>query len=205
MALNSGSRTQQARSRDTQERLITATLACLQELGYHGTSISQILKRAGVSRGAWRHHYDSKRELVAAAAESFLRGPIDKVDQLETLLKASPEPLVTLIDFVWEHFYQGTYRDIWLEINVACRTDKALKARVEPVIRSFFNALDQLWPLYYTMAGGTTGPTIEDLMNLTLYTLRGMAVQSVSMDDPAHYRKLRLLWIDLLKPLVRVL
>ena len=200
---NSRKRTQEEKSRDMRQRLIAATLACLQQRGYHGTSISQILDRAGVSRGAWRHHYSSKRDLVAAAAESFLTGPIDKVAELAPLLDASDQPLDTLVEFVWRNFYQGNYRDIWLEINVACRTDPALKARIEPVIRDFFAALDRLWRGNFAPAGEAALP-IEDVMNLTLYAMRGMAIQSVSIDEPGHYRKMRELWIRILSPLVTV-
>jgi AcrR family transcriptional regulator len=203
MVDNPTKRTQEEKSRNMRQRLITATLACLQQLGYHGTSISQILDRAGVSRGAWRHHYSSKRELVAAAAEFFLTGPIEKVAELAPLLNASGQPLETLVEFVWQHFYQGNYRDIWLEINVACRTDQELKARIAPVIRDFFSALDRLWRENF-YAPGEVGLPIEDLMNLTLYTMRGMAIQSVSIDEPGHYQKMRQVWIKILSPLVEV-
>ena len=196
-------RTQEEKSRNMRRRLIAATLACLQQRGYHGTSISQILTRAGVSRGAWRHHYNNKRDLVAAAAESFLAGPIDKVSELAPLLSESQEPLRTLVDFVWDNFYQGDYRDIWLEINVACRTDRELKAHIEPIIRDFFDALDRLWQdNFQPIQGG--GVPIEALMNLTLYTMRGMAIQSVSIDEPDYYRDLRERWIEILSPLVAV-
>lgn len=196
-------RTQEEKSRDMRRRLILATLACLQQRGYHGTSISQILARAGVSRGAWRHHYSSKRELVAAAAEAFLAGPIEKVDELAPLLNVSPEPLRTLVEFVWRNFYEGDYRDVWLEINVACRTDIDLKTHIEPIIRDFFDTLDQLWrENFQSTAEG--GIPIEALMNLTLYTMRGMAIQSVSIDEPDYYRNLREVWIAILTPLVAV-
>ena len=138
---------------------------------------------------------------MAAAAESFLTGPIDKVGELAPLLADSDDPLQTLVEFVWHHFYQGEYRDIWLEINVACRTDRELQARIEPVIREFFTALDRLWQENFTTSDGVPLP-IEDLMNLTLYTMRGMAIQSVSIEAPDHYRSLRELWIRILSPLV---
>ena len=203
MAGKPAKRTQEEKSRDMRQRLIAATLACLQQRGYHGTSISQILDRAGVSRGAWRHHYSSKRDLVAAAAEFFLAGPIDKVSELAPLLSESREPLRTLVEFVWDNFYQGDYRDIWLEINVACRTDRELKAHIEPIIRDFFDTLDRLWRDNFKSIQGDGAP-IEALMNLTLYTMRGMAIQSVSIDEPEYFRDLREMWIEILSPLVTV-
>jgi AcrR family transcriptional regulator len=197
-----GKRTQEEKSRDMRQRLIDATLACLQECGYHGTSISGIIDRAGVSRGAWRYHYSSKRDLVAAAAEHFLTGPIIKSDEMVALLRVSDHPLQTLVDYIWDNFYQGPYRDVWLELNVACRTDKALQERLSPVIQSFFKILDQLWRDHFTAVENTATP-IEALMNLTLYTMRGMAIQSISIDAPDYYRDLRAHWIEILTGMVR--
>lgn len=196
-------RTQKQKSRDMRQRLIAATLACLQQRGYHGTSISQILDRAGCSRGAWRHHFNNKRDLVAAAAESFLAGTISKVGELAPLLNGGAEPLRALVDFIWTNFYQGEYRDIWLEINVACRTDQDLKTHIEPIIRAFFDSLDELWRENFQLTGDD-GVPVETLMNLTLYTMRGMAIQSVSIDEPEYYKDLREMWIKILSPLVTV-
>ena len=184
-------------------RLIEATLTCLQERGYHGMSISQILSRAGASRGAWRHHYSNKNDLVAAAAEYFLKGPIAKACELATSFRDSDNPAIRGVDFIWENFYQGPYRDIWLEFNIACRTDDELRQRLIPVMKRFFESLDNIWREHFVAVDGTPG-TIETLMNLTLYSMRGMAIQSIVIDEPEYYQNLRHQWIKMLTPLVSV-
>jgi AcrR family transcriptional regulator len=195
-------KTQAEKSREMKKRLIDATLICLQERGYHGTSISEILNRAGVSRGAWRHHYTNKKELVVAAAKHFLKGPIQTARDLAPHFQNRENVLVELIDYIWENFYQGTYRDIWLEFNVACRTDEELKQRLKPVIKEFFNSLDELWREYFATVDDASG-TVETLMNLTLYSMRGMAIQSIVLDEPDYYRTLRDQWIKMVSPLIK--
>ena len=195
-------KTQAEKSREMKKRLIDATLVCLQERGYHGTSISEILNRAGVSRGAWRHHYTNKKELVVAAAKHFLKGPIQTARELAPSFQNRENVLVELIDYIWENFYQGTYRDIWLEFNVACRTDAELKQRLKPVIKEFFNSLDELWRDYFITVDDTAG-TVETLMNLTLYSMRGMAIQSIVLDEPDYYRILRDQWVKMVSPLIK--
>ena len=196
-------RTQEEKSREMRMRLIEATLTCLQERGYHGMSLSQILSRAGASRGAWRHHYNNKKELVAAAAEHFLKGPIAKACELATSFKNSNNPFAEGMDFIWENFYQGPYRDIWLEFNVACRTDEELRQRLKPVIKNFFDSLDNLWRENFVAVDDAPG-TIENMINLSLYSMRGMAIQSLVLDEPEYYRKLRDQWIKILTPLIAV-
>ena len=44
--------------------LVQATLRCLREFGFHGTSIRRICTAAGVSVGLINHHYRSKDQLI---------------------------------------------------------------------------------------------------------------------------------------------
>jgi AcrR family transcriptional regulator len=69
---SSGRRTQEERRSRTQARLLEATMECLVDLGWSGTSTTEVARRAGVSRGAQQHHYPTKMVLVAAALEHLL-------------------------------------------------------------------------------------------------------------------------------------
>ena len=57
-------------------RLLEATVDCLVEHGWSGTTTTLVSRRAGVSRGAQLHHFPTKNDLVVAAVEhlSELRG-----------------------------------------------------------------------------------------------------------------------------------
>src|SRR4051794_21328718 len=58
---------QEERSRAMRARLMDATIECLVERGFGGTSTTLISERAGVSRGAQLHHFPTKNALVVAA------------------------------------------------------------------------------------------------------------------------------------------
>src|SRR3954464_2789270 len=60
-------RSQAERSATTREALLDATVACLIEDGYAHTTTSRVAERAGVSRGAHLHHFQTRTSLVAAA------------------------------------------------------------------------------------------------------------------------------------------
>src|SRR5262245_8806139 len=62
-------RTQAERRAHTHGALLDATIACLVERGYSRTSTNDIIRVAGVSRGALLHHFASKAELLGAAVE----------------------------------------------------------------------------------------------------------------------------------------
>jgi AcrR family transcriptional regulator len=129
---------QEERSAETRRRLLDATVACLYERGYAGTTTTEIATRAGVSRGAQLHHFPKKDELVVSALEHVL------ALRLTELAHAVAEPppgnresrLLLLIDKMWPIFKGPTFY-AWLELVVASRTDPALNEAVAAVSERF--------------------------------------------------------------------
>ncbi len=101
---------------------------------------------------------------------------------------------------VWNRFYQGPYRDVWVEFNVACRTDPELLTRLTPVIEGFFDELDAIWRSRFPSSD--TYARAKDLLDLSLYLLRGMALQSLSLNRPDHFRHLRRAWVAMIQSVV---
>ena len=197
-------RTQEEKSREMRVRLIEATLDCLQDNGYHGTSLSRILEKAGASRGAWRHHYRSKKELIAAAAAEYLfEGAIQKAREAVPNLAGGKDPISVLLDFIWENFYQGRNRNVWVELTVASRTDVELRELLVPVFENFVSTLDETWREYMRATTMTNVP-IQVIMNLTLYIIGGMGLQSIMHDKPQYYKALREQWTKIISPLVQM-
>ena len=53
----------QTRSVHTQERILKSALHLFAEQGYEHTGVSQICRNAGISKGAFYHHFCSKDDL----------------------------------------------------------------------------------------------------------------------------------------------
>jgi AcrR family transcriptional regulator len=65
------SRTQAERSEQTQRALIAAARRLFAESGYAAVGTEEIVREAGVTRGALYHHFDGKRELMRAVYEQL--------------------------------------------------------------------------------------------------------------------------------------
>ncbi|MEL7013768.1 MAG: TetR family transcriptional regulator C-terminal domain-containing protein [Pseudomonadota bacterium] len=75
---------------DNRQLLIDATLASIAEIGLIRTSVTEIVIRAGLSRGMIHLHFKSKDNLLAAAAEESSEQYFERLEQY--LSQAAPEP-----------------------------------------------------------------------------------------------------------------
>ena len=78
------SRTQAERSEGTRGALISAGRELFAERGYAAVGTEEIVRRAGVTRGALYHHFDGKRELLEAVYEQLESEMAARLAEVET-------------------------------------------------------------------------------------------------------------------------
>lgn len=183
-------RTQQERSEQTREALLEATIACLVELGHARTTVQEICARAGVSRGAQQHHFTTKAELMTAALEHLFGRLIEQMRVAAGSLPPGRERLTRGIDLLWEA-YSGTLSTAAVELWVAARTDRELRATLRPVDRALGHATLQL---YREAAGDLPEPEVETLLLLSVNLVRGLALDAMIGGDAGRRARLLEEW-----------
>jgi TetR/AcrR family transcriptional repressor of nem operon len=79
---------------DTAQELVLAT-------GFAGMSIDHLVQRAGLTKGAFFHHFKSKADLALALVERFARQDLDLLgEMLGRAERLSRDPLQQLLIFV---------------------------------------------------------------------------------------------------------
>jgi len=64
----------QTRSEETQAHIKAAAISAFSQSGFDAASVADICGRAGVSKGAFYHHFPSKQDLFLVIMEDWLRG-----------------------------------------------------------------------------------------------------------------------------------
>ena len=63
----------QARAEATRQRILDSAVDLFAESGYGETGLADVLQRAGVSKGAFYYHFDSKESVAVAIIEDYSR------------------------------------------------------------------------------------------------------------------------------------
>lgn len=180
-------RTQAERSDAMRQRLLAATLESLAEDGYAGTTLSSIVRRAGVSRGAQVHHYPSKQALILDAAEDLLRRTYKTLGTLLLGIADEGNRLEGLIAAAWDELFSIPLYRAYLELLLASQRDpllaEALRKQSMRVMQIFETAVGH----YFEIAPGSR----ENLTSLFIqiqWLLGGMASQNHLMADERFRR-----------------
>lgn len=184
-------RTQAERSEAMRQRLLDATLQCLAEDGYAGTTVSRVIETARVSRGAPVHHFPSKNAMIAAAAEQLIRKVYVQLGQAIARLEASDERLHDLIYACWKELFLRSEHKALNELLLASQRDPELASILRRLWTACYHSLGD-GANHYLQARGPDDD-VRQLMVLTQWLLRGMAldlplVESEGLLD--HYLRL---------------
>jgi AcrR family transcriptional regulator len=170
-------RTNAERSAATQSRLLDATIECLVELGWAGTSTTEVVRRAGVSRGAQVHHFPAKEDLVLAALDHLLTRRIQEFEATFARLPADQRSPGAAMRLLYEHCFRDTFA-AWLELVVASRTDPALHERFMQVEERFFdNALATFRAMFPDAAADQSFARVA--LRLAFSVLDGLALNRI--------------------------
>lgn len=61
------------KGKESRKKLLEAAEACFTKYGFHASSVDMICKAAGMSKGAFYHHFTSKQELYLEMLDQWLK------------------------------------------------------------------------------------------------------------------------------------
>ena len=177
-------RTQAERRASTRALLLDATVECLVDLSYAGTTTTVIAARAGVSRGAQLHHFPTKAELViTAVGHLFDRRHREFLDAFARR-PAGTDAVAAAIDILWSMVSGPTFH-AWLELAVAARTDAQLRARLASVGTRFMETVERTFRDLFPPPR-TPNPLFAIAPRFAFALMDGLALHQITTDAPSE-------------------
>ena len=182
---------QEERTRAMRARLLEATVECLVERGFGGTSTTLVSERAGVSRGAQLHHFPTKNALVVAAVEHLTDIRRAELAAAARALPAGRRRTRAVLQMLADHFTSPVFTAA-LELWVAARSDEALLAAVAPLEQRVGRETHRL--TVELLGADESRPGVRELVQATLDLVRGLGLANTITDDARRRRRILDQW-----------
>ena len=182
---------QEERTRVMRQRLLEATVDCLVEHGWSGTSTTLVSQRAGVSRGAQLHHFPTKDDLVLAAVEHLTERRGEELREAARDLPRGKRRTRAVLEMFADHFTSPVFTAA-LELWVAARTDEALHAAVVPLEQRVGREAHRI--AVEALGVDESRPRVRELVQATLDLVRGLGLANTITDDTARRDRILAAW-----------
>jgi AcrR family transcriptional regulator len=167
-------RTQAQRRAATRAALLDATIECVVEDGYAGTTTTRVVERAGMSRGAQVHHFPTKAQLVAEAVRHLTRRrAAELLGEVDRLPPRGRRRVETVLDLLWRS-HSGPLFAASVEMFVAARTDADLRAELREVESEITAAVGAA--LEDVFGEVARQRAFRELVETSLASMRGLAL-----------------------------
>jgi len=125
----------QQRSEETRSRIIESAIKVFSTRGFNAASVDDICKDAGISKGAFYHHFESKQALFLALLDGWLQTIDNAIEASKDL--TVPETFMQMtaaFPYIFETAGEGLpmFLEFWLQ---ASRDKKIWEASIAPYRR----------------------------------------------------------------------
>ncbi len=172
-------------------RLIDATIECLVERGFGGTSTTLVSELAGVSRGAQLHHFPTKNDLVVAAVAHLTEVRGAELATAAAAVPDGPQRTRAVLRMLGDHFASPVFTAA-LELWVAARTDPALLEAVAPLELRIGRETHRM--TVDLLGADETRPGVRELVQATLDLVRGLGLAATITDDTRRRNRILDQW-----------
>jgi AcrR family transcriptional regulator len=177
----------QTRGEETRSHILEAAEGCFARHGYDATGVAEICRCAGVSKGAFYHHFPSKQTLFLELLDRWLAGLDARLTAACAGAGTIPEGLKQMAGTVRPIFQAGSGRlPIFLEFwNRAAHDPAVWQATIAPYRRyqAFFSGLVRAG-----VAGGTLRPVDPEVAAQVIVSLAvGLVLQGLLDPEGADW------------------
>jgi AcrR family transcriptional regulator len=112
----------QQRSEETRHRILEAATILFSKSGYEATGVAEICKAAGVSKGAFYHHFPTKQAIFLALLNSYLNGINSGFNLMRQQDHNIPQVIIQMAELAGSMFQSANihlpiFLEFWTQAN----------------------------------------------------------------------------------------
>lgn len=170
------------RSAATRRKLICATIATLNAVGYPATTTIEVVRRAKVSRGAMLHHFGTRAELLLATAEHVLREQEEERRDSLRDVERGEERFFSITDAMWNTM-QRPEATALTEIMLGARSDPEIHRPFAALMREFNRKLLDGPNTIAEDHGYADTRLVRAMARLHVAAMRGLVIDKLYWDE----------------------
>ncbi len=171
---------QARKSLATRHLIIDTTVRCLVRYGYHDTTYVRISEESGMSRGAMRHHFPFRTDVMRATIEHLHDKRLSAFRKAATSIPENQSRSRASIEALWRHVNHPVFM-VFIELALVARKDRELAAIFWPAQDNFrrecYYAALELFPEWLKRR-----KQLRTAIDLSLYMMEGMVLENLSPD-----------------------
>jgi AcrR family transcriptional regulator len=112
----------QKRSAETRNLIFKEALDLFSRTGYEATSVAEICQAAGVSKGAFYHHFPSKQAVFMDLLETWLNLLEEQIKSIQQEAASVPQAILTMAGLMEQVFQQAKgklpmFLEFWIQAS----------------------------------------------------------------------------------------
>lgn len=186
---------QARKSQATQRAIVETTIRCLVKYGYHDTTYIRISEESGISRGAMRHHFPTRADIMRATIEYLHEKRLAAFRKAAASIPEDESRTRANIEALWNHVNHPVFM-VFIDLGLAARRDQELNAILAPAQETFrrecYYAALEMFPEWLKHR-----EELRTAIDLALYMMEGMVLDNLPPDGESARRLLDFLAFEL--------
>jgi AcrR family transcriptional regulator len=171
------------KARHRRRQVLDAAAACFGRSGFHGASMAEISKAAGMSAGHIYNYFDSKDAIIAA----FVEENVERVSALLRGFELKDDPLQALLDEVPRSVRDDLDPQTWI-LPLEITAEASRNPKIAAVARDADRRTCQMFRTILKAGRQRHGLSVDDTlldgrMNVIISMFQGLPVRAVHNPD----------------------
>ena len=180
----------QLRSEITQTQIMSAAMDLFCRSGYDAASVAEICKAAGVSKGAFYHHFPSKKALFLALTDKWLQELNSQMLAFRVPEKTVPQSMMDMADMMGSVFSAASGQlPMFMEFMVQASRDKVIWDAAIAPFQEFQNRFTGM--VYEGIKEGSinSDTDVEITARILIAFAVGVILQGIVLPETADWEK----------------